>query len=309
MRLLNSQNNPIGLKITIFRYCDTQLPPLHLQYKIRSKKMQINENTKISVIIKANKSSIDIIASINKNFKKLKNPILRTMLAPRVNVKDAARIGGIKPGVLLKKLESIGFAVQAESENKDLQATQDINIKRLNSMKNKNIVTLDVRPILDGGVDPFNAIMDELKKMNEAEETLKIINTFEPIPLLNILKKKGYEYETERPTEGEVHTYLTKTGEVSEEKVSSTDLKEDTFESMSEKFAGKMVQVDVRDLEMPMPMVTILENLERLAPDQALFVNHKKLPQYLLPELKDRNFVYVSQEIDNDNINLIIYKS
>lgn len=271
--------------------------------------MQINENTKISEIIKENKSSIDVIASINKNFKKLKNPILRTMLAPRVNIKDAARIGGVKAGILLKKLESIGFTIEIEKDATELANPLEINNKQLIAMKNKTIITLDVRPILDRGVDPFNAIMEELKKLNETEETLKIINTFEPIPLLNILKKKGYEYETERPEDGEVHTYLTKTGNASEEKVNKEVQLEDTFESMSEKFAGKLVQVDVRDLEMPMPMVTILENLEQLAPDQALFVNHKKLPQYLLPELKDRNFVYVSQAIDNDNINLIIYKS
>jgi len=176
-------------------------------------------------------------------------------------------------------------------------------------MKKDKIVQLDVRPILDGGVDPFNAIMDELREINEATETLLIINTFEPIPLLNILKKKGYEYETERPEEGIVHTYLTKIsdGEVENRSTEGKQV-EDTFESIEKKYSGKLTEVDVRDLEMPMPMVTILENLEQLNKDEALFVHHKKLPQYLLPELKDRDFVYVSQPLDDDNIKLIIYK-
>jgi len=176
-------------------------------------------------------------------------------------------------------------------------------------MRKETIITLDVRPILDGGVDPFNAIMDKLKTINEDTETLLIVNTFEPIPLLNILKKKGYEYETERPEEGIVHTFLTKVTEGAVKNRSAEgELAKDTFESIEKIYADNLIEIDVRDLEMPMPMVTILEQLEQLNENQALFVHHKKLPQYLLPELKDRDFVYVSQPMDDDNIKLIIYK-
>jgi uncharacterized protein (DUF2249 family) len=272
--------------------------------------MHINEKSKISDIINANEDAIDVIASVNKNFKKLRNPFLRKMLATRVNVKDAARIGGVKPGVLLSRLKTIGFMIdlnEMQSYEKSEIHNKSINTIKLEKMKKNKIVTLDVRPILDGGVDPFNAIMDELKKIDEANETLQIINTFEPIPLLNILKKKGYEYETERPEEGIVHTFLTKTGEISENN-SSDNTEEDSYDSIASKFEGKMIEIDVRDLEMPMPMVTILENVEQLNEGEALFVHHKKLPQYLLPELKGRDFVFVSKPIDDDNIKLIIYK-
>lgn len=39
--------------------------------------MIITENTRISEIIKHDSRTIDVIASINKHFKKLKNPVLR----------------------------------------------------------------------------------------------------------------------------------------------------------------------------------------------------------------------------------------
>ena len=270
----------------------------------------ISEHTKISEIINTDESAIEVIASVNKNFQRLRNPFLRKMLAHRVNIKDAARIGGVKPEVLLRRLKTIGFFIDLEEmqsyEESEIHNTTDNKSK---IMRKDKIVKLDVRPILDGGVDPFNAIMDELKKIDEEKETLLIINTFEPIPLLNILKKKGYEYETERPEDGLVHTYLTKIGDGEVENRSAEgEVAEDTFESIEKKYSGKLTEVDVRDLEMPMPMVTILENLEQLKEGEALFVHHKKLPQYLLPELKDRNFVYVSQPMDDDNIKLIIYK-
>ena len=38
-------------------------------------------------------------------------------------------------------------------------------------MERSNIVELDVRPILEGGVDPFEAIMGKLKQMNDDGET------------------------------------------------------------------------------------------------------------------------------------------
>lgn len=176
-------------------------------------------------------------------------------------------------------------------------------------MNKLQTVTLDVRPILDGGVDPFKEIMKTLEGMND-EQDLLIINTFEPIPLLNILKDKGYKYETTRPHEGEVHTRLFKVGDgVQTSKNENTNKKEWSFQEALANFNDNMIEVDVRDLEMPMPMVTILEEVEKISDDNALYVHHNKLPQYLIPELENRGFVYVTNEIDEQNIKLIIFKS
>jgi uncharacterized protein (DUF2249 family) len=270
--------------------------------------MIISEKTKISKLIEANKDTIEIIGSINKHFKKLKNPILRKALAPRVNIADAARIGGVPVCVMIDKLKSIGFETDDDCACGATVAKNEFTKKLKNiNMKKENIVELDVRPILASGVDPFEAIMAKLKKM-DYNQTLLIINTFEPIPLLNILKKKGYAYETVRPEDGIVHTYLEKfSADVDEESTAREEVELD-FEHVEEKFSGKMTEVDVRDMEMPMPMVTILEEIEKLPKGHALYVHHKKLPQYLLPELEDRDYSWVSKEIDDANIKLIIFK-
>jgi len=172
----------------------------------------------------------------------------------------------------------------------------------------ENIVELDVRPILAGGVDPFEKIMETLKEMGDTQ-TLEIINTFEPVPLLNVLKGKGYDYKTERPDDGSIHTFLFKkqenTVERNETKETNAEL---SFEDLEKKYSGKLKEIDVRDLEMPMPMVTILEEIEKLSEGEALYVHHKRLPQYLLPELEDRNYNLVKKEIDEDNLKIIIFK-
>ena len=265
--------------------------------------MKINQDTKISKILEENEKSIDTIASVNKNFTKLQNPFLRKLFAPRVSIKDAAKIGGTTSNEILKKLELIGFEVQY-SKNKEETNIMHNTI----SMKKEKVVTLDVRPILETGTDPYHAIMDTLKTMND-DETLLIINTFEPVPLLNKLKSKGYEYEVARGDDGTVHTYLTKTGIVEEDdKEEASNNEELTFNQAEIKYKGKMHEVDVRDLEMPLPMVTILQEIEKIEEHEVLYVHHKRLPQYLLPELETRGWAYVNKEVDDDNMKFIIYK-
>ena len=270
--------------------------------------MQISASTKISTLIKENEAVIDVISSINKHFKKLRNPVLRKMLAPRVSIADAARIGGVPVCVMIDKLKEVGFKTDDDCGCETASPKDKYRLNKNDSpMRKETIVELDVRPILEGGTDPFDAIMAKLKTMDESH-TLLIINTFEPIPLLNILKKKGYTYETERPENGVVHTYLEKfDGEVKEVS-DETAVTELSFEQVEQNFTGKMKEVDVRNLEMPMPMVTILEEIEGIAEDHALYVHHKKLPQYLIPELEDRGYQWVSNEIDESNIKLIIFK-
>jgi len=170
-------------------------------------------------------------------------------------------------------------------------------------------VELDVRPSLASGVDPFNLIMDKLEEI-EDNQALLIINTFEPIPLLNILKGKGYNYETTRPSDGVVHTRLFK-AEINTTEVEkpSVDKKNWSFADAEAAFKDKLKEVDVRHLEMPLPMVTILEEVEKIDHNHALYVHHKKLPQYLIPELENRGYTFLSNEIDDQNIKLIIYKS
>jgi len=268
--------------------------------------MKIDGQTKISHVISCDERAIEVIAKLNKNFNKLRNPLLRKMLAPRVNINQAAKIGGVSPNVLLSALEKIGFQT---NHNKQSNSTLEFENNQLKPMSDLKQIRLDVRPILESGEDPFNKIMAQLKTMT-AQEALLIINTFEPIPLLNILKDKGYSYNTTRPREGEVHTLLHKTHEEKEESVKvKTDLQQLSFSEIELNFKGRMSEVDVRDLEMPMPMVTILEAIEKVGEHEALFVHHKKLPQYLIPELENRDFSFVSNEIDENNIKLIIFKS
>ncbi|MEN8123659.1 MAG: DUF2249 domain-containing protein [Bacteroidota bacterium] len=273
--------------------------------------MKINKNTRISTLIKENKNTIEVIASINKNFLKLKNPILRKVLAPRVTISDAAKVGGISIEVLLKKLEDIGFIFEGEVNNiPNTASKKSFNSELQESIKVENLVTLDVRPNIESGEDPFDIIMKTVKVLKD-DETLKIINSFEPIPLIRKLQSKGYETWSVRPEEGEVHTFFkmnsTKWVDNEIEKVVKKSKK--SFEEQLAFFGDNIKKIDVSQLEMPEPMVNILKEIETLKKGQALYVDHKKIPQFLLPELETRNFDILYKEIDCNHTVLLIFRN
>jgi Uncharacterized conserved protein (DUF2249) len=80
------------------------------------------------------------------------------------------------------------------------------------------------------------------------------------------------------------------------------------WEDVLLRFNNHIQTIDVRHLEMPQPMLTILAALESLPAETALLVHHKRIPVFLLPELSDRDFEYRIQETPGGSVNMIIYK-
>lgn len=66
---------------------------------------------------------------------------------------------------------------------------------------------LDVRDI-EG--EPFGDIMAALSDL-APDETLLLINSFEPVPLYDVLEQRGYTYETEQIGDTEWHVRIERT--------------------------------------------------------------------------------------------------
>ncbi len=271
--------------------------------------MKINKLTKISTLIKVNKDTNEVIASIGSHSNKLKNPLLRKILAPRVTVEDVARIGKCDVTVILKKLADIGFEIETSPMFEEEKNEISQNSAILEAIKSSKFTTLDVRPALAKGEDPFKNIMEALKTLQEGY-ALEVINTFEPTPLIKIVNSQGYMSMVETKNDI-VFTYFLKVAKTEEMQPSDTAIFKISYDEFEEKKAHckkEINEIDVRNLEMPLPMLTILQKLEELKENEALYVHHKKTPQYLLPELKERKFKTWITEIDNENVKLLIHK-
>ncbi len=56
------------------------------------------------------------------------------------------------------------------------------------------MATVDARPIIASGGEPFNTIMEALGALGEHEE-LVVLAPFEPVPLEGVLSAQGFSYE------------------------------------------------------------------------------------------------------------------
>ncbi len=272
--------------------------------------MNISATTKISALIKANPASIDAIVTINKHFEKLRNPILRKIFASRVTIADAAKIGGCTVNDFFKKLIPLGFLVVPDTLPVINTNTDRLRPAFMQQINWDNTITLDVRADLASGKDPFQKIMDTFASLSQ-DNFLLIINTFEPVPLINVLKRKGFEYYTEEVQKDKFHTYFKNTTNKKTFKINDLPPTKEAniaFAKMQDTFIGHMKTIDVRHLEMPLPMTTILSELDNLPKGQALFVQHKKIPQFLLPELEENKFSWLIREDGVGDVKLLIFR-
>src|SRR5688500_9100733 len=104
--------------------------------------MVINEKTKISVLIKANPLVIETLVAFNPHFSKLRNPILRSLLAGRVSIADACKIGDCEMNEFLDKMVEIGFEVNRSVSSK---ITTEQEEKQTSIPDNLKVIELDVR--------------------------------------------------------------------------------------------------------------------------------------------------------------------
>src|SRR5690606_25958854 len=128
--------------------------------------MMINKHTRVSEIIKANADSIAAIAALAKPLRKLKNPLLRRVMAPRVTLAEAAAIGGCSLADMQAALEPLGFRF-AEETLADSQAEEKEEHRPdwLAVANEDTIDFFDVREMIESGDDPLKAIVQRYRAL------------------------------------------------------------------------------------------------------------------------------------------------
>ena len=136
---------------------------------------------------------------------------------------------------------------------------------------------LDVRPILARGGDPLSLIVKTTRTL-AGDEALHLIVGFEPTQLYAVLRALGRSAHTER-LGGDFHVWF----------YTELDGTPERGEPVREELAPP-VELDVRGLEPPQPVITILEKLVDLGPGAQLFVHHHRDPVILHEKLALRGY-------------------
>jgi len=144
----------------------------------------------------------------------------------------------------------------------------------------KSEQVLDVRPILAKGGDPFRLILRTVGELAPGQ-ALHLVVGFEPAPLYAVLRSQGFAHHAQR--EGDVfHVWFFRDGPGHAHPAVAP------FEERTGLQAP--VEMDVRGLEPPQPMISILEKLVELGPGAQLLVHHHREPVLLYEKLALRGY-------------------
>lgn len=273
----------------------------------------ITKEWKVDAVLSACPVALEVFVAASPHFNKLKNALLRRALAPRVTVEQAAAIGGIRLDALLASLnEAAGFHEQHGKESGDVGgepavagSSVDINPDALGPDLDE--ILLDVRPIIQRGTDPLKTIMEVVRGLKKGQ-SLHLINSFEPVPLYSVLGGKGYGHITKR-IDGVWHIWFLSDrlnrGGRSEE---NSDSRSALF-PVSETIVGeKVIELDVRGLAPPEPMMRILETIGGMDADEILLVHHHREPMMLYEKLEERGYEAVANRIEEHYYKVVIRK-
>ncbi|PUZ23402.1 hypothetical protein DCC81_23780 [Chitinophaga parva] len=265
--------------------------------------MIINANTKIAAILKQEPAALEAIISISPRFEKLRNPLLRRLMAGRTSIAMAGNVGNCGVQAFFEKLQPLGFEVD---ENMAAPPAPG-QVPAWFPGADVTVINLDVRPISAAGDDPLAIIMKVVKALVPGQ-ALKVINTFEPAPLIRLLKQQGYAATVTVISDNEVETLFYKHAETPHTEAGPIAPAGD-WDALMQAFESRLRVLDVRGLAMPKPMLAILEALDALPADMALFVYHKRVPVYLLPEIRQRKFDYRVKIMRAGAVHLLIFRN
>jgi uncharacterized protein (DUF2249 family) len=256
---------------------------------------------KISEVLHHYPQLLDVLIDLSPAFAKLRNPLMRRVQSRLVTVAQAAGIAGIDPAALTRKLNQAAGITPSDD-------TADNAPKPVTSPRTAPEWTtsapiaqeLDVRPLMESGVEPFRIIMESARHVPVGSR-LRLIVGFEPLPLYDALAKQGF---SNWPTQLDDTSWQV------------DFLREQVLSRPSATQAAQVdwnapaaeVTIDVSELVPPEPMVKILQTLETLPQDSRLLVHHVRRPIHLYDRLDEMGYAYDTRDIAPGKVQVMIQK-
>jgi uncharacterized protein (DUF2249 family) len=149
---------------------------------------------------------------------------------------------------------------------------------------NVSLLTLDVRPILRDGGEPFAEIMKAVARL-EGGQGLRLLATFKPVPLFSVMQKKGYVHCEKELDKGDWEVIFKPEGAAAPEPVAVVTK---PGQDDAGAWPAPSQTLDNRGMMPPEPMVITLETLQHMAPGDVLEGWYDRDPLLLYPELQTR---------------------
>jgi uncharacterized protein (DUF2249 family) len=166
---------------------------------------------------------------------------------------------------------------------------------------------LDVRPILRAGGEPFTEIMNALESLAPGQ-ALRLLATFEPVPLYGVLARRGFDHATREIGGGDWEVVFTPVAAVARSQ--PTQAARSAVDPASPSgWPQPSRHLDNRDLDPPEPLVRTLAAVEELQPGEVLSALLCREPVFLLPKLNERGHEWQGGfEADGKTYKLLVRK-
>jgi hypothetical protein len=183
--------------------------------------MKVTAAMKVKDALKINKQMLEAFVWLAPEFERLRNPALRRVMANRVTIEQAARVAklpltealyvlnlaaGMETSELHRELNALPVA--AFRHTPDNPPRKPVELVRLKD-DDARVRFVDVMPHAQRQADPLPTIMRQLLSLRDASEVLLVRHPFDPIPLRDLLARRGYGSwaEERRPNDWYLYFY------------------------------------------------------------------------------------------------------
>jgi len=149
-----------------------------------------------------------------------------------------------------------------------------------------NFVDVDVRPILRAGGEPFPQILAAVNALQPGQG-LRLLATFKPTPLFQVLGSKGFTHEAKALDGGDWEVLFSPAANAPAA-AATASAGSVSPGAGDESWPAPAREMDNRDLDPPEPMVRIMAATEAMKPGEVLSALLCREPIFLFPELAKR---------------------
>jgi uncharacterized protein (DUF2249 family) len=273
----------------------------------------IRPDTRIGDLLKAYPELLDTLAGYAPTFGKLRNPLLRRTIGRVATLAQVASMGDVNLPDLLRTLrEAAGEPVSPQEAGPAIAQIplSAATPERPAWLSEERIVTeFDARPVHAGGQNPLAPILKAAKNVPEGG-ILLLRNTFEPLPLYELLGEQGFtpwaRLSGGSVDDWEVFFYRARAGEQVALPGDATSESALSGAGLSGAPPVASVTIDISQLTPPEPMTRVLEALAQLQPGETLLVRHVQRPLYLFSKLDDMGHTHQTWEIGPGQVEILI---
>jgi hypothetical protein len=264
--------------------------------------MTVNDSTapvaptdRVSDVLARDEALVDVFVRHAPHFAKLRNRAMRRVMARLVTVEQAARTAGVSADLLVDDLNTaLGIAPVRRADAGAATPVQASDVGDDGSSEpppDQPVVEVDVRDDLRSGREPFSRIMAAVAALRP-EEVLHLRAIFEPVPLFAVMGKRGFTHAARRHAADDWSVWFWRAAAT----VPPTDQSTMSAPAAAPAPSERTVVLDVRGLEPPEPMLRTLSALEDLPAGHELLQVNARVPQFLLPILAERGFMWEVDE-------------